>query len=114
MGLYLTVTDEQGNRAGWMEITREDPLRPDDEFGVYTYRFRYNAARGRGTAGGEGVRHERRHDVFELVRAILNHSEADPEYCGAGHCEFREHSHTVLFEDGVSKRVPLYRKVEIG
>lgn len=114
MGLYIEIKDEHGKKLAWMEIFREQKLRPGDESGPYSYRFRYNGGRSRGVVGGEGVRHVRTHDAWELVRNILNHSEAEPEYCGLGHCEFREHSHTVIYDDGVAQRIPLYRKVEIG
>jgi hypothetical protein len=111
MGLYITVIDNQGNRLGWMEVYRDDDIRPTDEFGEYTYHFRYNGGKGRGTVGGEGVRHERRKDVWELVREILNHSEAQPEYCGLGACQFRPVDDPELIE-GYLGKLPLYRKVE--
>lgn len=113
MGLYVRVEDHKGQMIGWMEIRREKDLRPGDEYGEYTYRFRYNGGGGRGVVGGEGVRHNRAADVFELIRAILNHSEAQPEYCGACGCQFEPVDDAELIE-GYLGKVPLYRRVEVG
>jgi hypothetical protein len=111
--IYVKVENEVGRSCGWMEIRREDPLTPGRS--EYTYQFRYNGGRGKGTVGGKGVRHQRAEDVFALIRAILNHSEQfNPEYCGGCHCEFQRVTKAELANMRQGERVEFYRKVEVG
>lgn len=62
-----------------MSVWNETYPEPDS-----TYGFRY--ATRDGVFAGAGVAHRRADDVWKLIRAVLNHSEPDPEYCKNCHC----------------------------
>lgn len=117
MGVYVSVTLENGQKIAWMEIFREHDLKPEHSMtpnqpGMYPYRFKYNGGK-RGVAFGSGVMHERTEDVFALIRAVLNHSEQiNPEYCGGCHCQFLPARTEDIIGDGPFP--PLYRKVPVG
>lgn len=74
MGLYVSVRLHTGEIVGEMEILREEPLEArEDPQGVFVYRYRL-AGKKWGLVEGR-VEHERRNDVWELVRACLNDKE---------------------------------------
>lgn len=70
--IYVTVRLHSGELIGQMEIQREEALRPDDRLGEYTYRFKYGGPRCKGDIIGSGAEHDRRRDVWHLIRAVLN------------------------------------------
>jgi len=110
MGIYVEVkTSRGGDLIAWMEILREEKLRPNDEYGEYPYRFRYRGNTGRGVAGGGGVLHRRLNDVWDLIRSVLNHSEGQPEYCDRCHCQFMPATATEVLAEAESTE--FYRKV---
>jgi hypothetical protein len=70
--IYVTIRLHTGELIGTMEIQRMEPLRPDDRLGEYLYRYKYGGPRTKGDRVGEGVYHDRRRDVFDLLRNVLN------------------------------------------
>ena len=89
--IYVTVRLHSGELVGTMEIQREESLRPDDRLGEYTYRYKYGGPRCKGDTVGAGAVHDRRRDVWDLIRSVLNN---DP-YPGRA----REESSVPLKED---------------
>jgi hypothetical protein len=71
--IYVTARLHTGELIGTMEIQREEHLRPDDRLGEYTYRFKYGGPRCKGDVVGSGAVHDRRRDVWDLIRAVLQH-----------------------------------------
>jgi hypothetical protein len=70
--IYVTVRLHSGELIGTMEIQRQEPLRPDDRLGEYAYRYKYGGPRTKGDRVGQDVMHDRRRDVFDLIRNVLN------------------------------------------
>lgn len=74
--IYVTVRLHTGELIGTMEIQRQDQLRPDDCLGEYGYRYKYGGPRCKGDVYGEGAVHDRRQDVWSLIRSVLTHDRA--------------------------------------
>lgn len=93
--IAVTVVPAGGGpeqRIAWMEITNKgltpeaaaeeakyDTINPGGE---RFYDARWNDGRGR-TSFADKVRHRRSGTVWDLVRAVLNHSEPQPGYCSS-------------------------------
>lgn len=70
--IYVEVRLHTGELIGTMEVQRQESLRPDDRLGEYAYRFKYGGPRCKGDRAGRDVVHDRRRDVWDLIRNVLN------------------------------------------